>query len=201
MFAVNVPMLMVLYGVLGGFGLGLIYLPAVCAVGYYFEKKRALATGISVCGSGVGTFVFAPLGTYLLDIYGWKGANIIFAALCLQCAVFGALMRPLSVQVQVTEENEEEDEEDDNCVLKLPDGTIHTSVQASCEKNVQLSSESQSPSQGRLLPTITEQGVKNNAVGGSQVNKKNRNKIFLSFSSLGSVLKVVNEETDAFAQL
>ena len=172
MFAVNVPMLMVLYGVLGGFGLGLIYLPAVCAVGYYFEKKRALATGISVCGSGVGTFVFAPLGTYLLDIYGWKGANIIFAALCLQCAVFGALMRPLSVQVQVTEENEEEDEEDDNCVLKLPDGTIHTSVQASCEKNVQLSSESQSPSQGRLLPTITEQGVKNNAVGGSQVNKK-----------------------------
>ena len=44
-FSVNVPMLMLLYGVLGGFGRGLIYLPAVCAVGYYFEKKRALATG------------------------------------------------------------------------------------------------------------------------------------------------------------
>ena len=44
-FSVNVPMLMLLYGVLGGFGLGLIYLPSVCAVGYYFEKKRALATG------------------------------------------------------------------------------------------------------------------------------------------------------------
>ena len=69
-FSVNVPMLMLLYGVCGGFGLGLIYLPAVCAVGYYFEKKRALATGISVCGSGVGTFVFAPLGTYLLEQYG-----------------------------------------------------------------------------------------------------------------------------------
>ena len=83
-FSVNVPMLMLLYGVVGGFGLGLIYLPAVCAVGYYFEKKRALATGISVCGSGVGTFVFAPLGSYLLEQYGWKGANLIFAALCLQ---------------------------------------------------------------------------------------------------------------------
>ena len=57
-------MLMMLYGVIGGFGLGLIYLPAVCAVGYHFEKKRALATGISVCGSGVGTFVFAPLGPH-----------------------------------------------------------------------------------------------------------------------------------------
>ena len=44
-FSVNVPMLMVLYGVIGGFGVGLIYLPAVVAVGYYFESKRALATG------------------------------------------------------------------------------------------------------------------------------------------------------------
>ena len=43
----NVPILMLTYGVIGGFGLGLIYLPAVICVGYYFESKRALATGIS----------------------------------------------------------------------------------------------------------------------------------------------------------
>eukprot|EP00092_Neocalanus_flemingeri_P041880 GFUD01045614.1.p1 GENE.GFUD01045614.1~~GFUD01045614.1.p1 ORF type:complete len:717 (-),score=114.69 GFUD01045614.1:192-2342(-) len=157
-FATNVPMLMLTYGVLGGFGLGLIYLPAVVAVGYYFEKKRALATGISVCGSGVGTFIFAPFATYLLDKYGWRGANIIFAALCLQCAVFGALMRPLSMTVLV----EEEDEEEDKCVLKLPDGTIHTQSVNKTGSNGQLSalSEVPSPSHGRLpLPTITEQGV------------------------------------------
>lgn len=35
-----------------GIGFGLIYLPAVVCVGYYFESKRALATGIAVCGSG-----------------------------------------------------------------------------------------------------------------------------------------------------
>ena len=51
-------------------------LPAVVAVGYYFEKRRALATGISVCGSGVGTFLLAPLATLLLDEFGWKGANL-----------------------------------------------------------------------------------------------------------------------------
>lgn len=45
-------MLMVTYGIIGGFGFGLIYLPAVVAVGYYFETKRSLATGIAVCGSG-----------------------------------------------------------------------------------------------------------------------------------------------------
>ena len=37
--------LMLTYGVLGGFGLGLIYLPAIVCVGFYFESRRALATG------------------------------------------------------------------------------------------------------------------------------------------------------------
>ena len=108
----NVPTLMITYGVIGGFGLGLIYLPAVVAVGYYFESKRALATGISVCGSGVGTFLFAPLATHLLEAYGWKGSNLIFAGLCLNCAVFGALMRPLELKAKVVEPTEVILEED-----------------------------------------------------------------------------------------
>lgn len=45
---------MLVYGFVGGVGYGFMYLPAVVMVGYYFESKRSLATGISVCGSGVG---------------------------------------------------------------------------------------------------------------------------------------------------
>ena len=60
----NVAVLMLTYGLVGGFGLGLVYLPAVVAVNYYFERRRALAAGIAVCGSGVGTFLFAPLATW-----------------------------------------------------------------------------------------------------------------------------------------
>lgn len=72
-FSVNVNMLMMTYGVMGGIGFGMIYLPAVVLCGLYFEKKRSLATGIAVCGSGFGTFVFAPLATYLLEQFGgWK---------------------------------------------------------------------------------------------------------------------------------
>ena len=37
-----------------GVGFGLIYVPAIVAVGFYFEKKRSLAMGIAVCGSGLG---------------------------------------------------------------------------------------------------------------------------------------------------
>jgi len=91
----NVNTLMLTYGFMGGIGFGMIYLPAVVCVGYYFETKRSLATGLAVCGSGVGTFVFAPLASLLLDNFDWKGANLILAGLILNCAVFGALMRPL----------------------------------------------------------------------------------------------------------
>lgn len=95
-FSTSVTMLMLTYGVMGGLGFGMIYLPAVVAVGYYFETKRSLATGIAVCGSGVGTFAFAPLANYLLRMFDWKNANLILAGLILNCAVFGALMRPLT---------------------------------------------------------------------------------------------------------
>ncbi|KAJ8962272.1 hypothetical protein NQ318_018251, partial [Aromia moschata] len=91
----NVDWLMLIYGFIGGTGFGLIYLPAVVCVGYYFESKRSLATGIAVCGSGVGTFAFAPLATILLEAYGWRGANLILAGIIFNCVIFGALMRPL----------------------------------------------------------------------------------------------------------
>lgn len=53
----NIYVFMLIYGVMGGLGFGMIYLPAIVVVGFYFDSKRAMATGISVAGSGVGTFL------------------------------------------------------------------------------------------------------------------------------------------------
>lgn len=72
-----------------------MYLPAIVSVSMYFEKKRAFATGIAVCGSGVGTFGMAPLLQYLVDLYSWKGAMILSSGIVLHCLIFGALIRPL----------------------------------------------------------------------------------------------------------
>ncbi|CAH1236657.1 unnamed protein product [Diabrotica balteata] len=94
-FSPSVEVLMLIYGAGGGIGFGLMYVPAVVCVGYYFESKRSLATGMAVCGSGFGTIVFAPFGRFLLVNYGWKGANLVLAALCLTCTIFGFLMKPL----------------------------------------------------------------------------------------------------------
>lgn len=78
-----------------GFGFGLIYLPAIVSVTCYFEKKRSFATGIAVCGSGIGTFIFAPLTEALVSTYSWRGALLVITAITLNCVIFGALFRPL----------------------------------------------------------------------------------------------------------
>jgi len=94
-FSPNVYLLMISYGVFGGLGLGLMYVPAVTAVGYWFEKKRSLVTGISTCGSGFGTIVFAPVVTALEASLGWQWCNRIVAIFCLSCAALGATMKPV----------------------------------------------------------------------------------------------------------
>ena len=66
-------------------------------------------TGIAVCGSGVGCFVFAPFTNFLLNYYGWKGTNLIFAGLLFNCAIFGAMMRPLQLVI-VNEDHQLEEE-------------------------------------------------------------------------------------------
>merc|ERR1719400_81753 len=94
-FSPNVYMLMISYGIVGGLGLGLMYVPAVTAVGYWFEKKRSLVTGISTCGSGFGTIVFAPVVNALESNLGWQWCNRIVAGFCLACTLLGATMKPV----------------------------------------------------------------------------------------------------------
>lgn len=94
-FVDNMETLFITFGIMAGFGLSLCYVAAVVIVAYYFDKKRSLATGISVCGSGIGTFIFAPLTYVLLDEYGWRGTTLILAGLFLNMAVCGLLFRDL----------------------------------------------------------------------------------------------------------
>ncbi|KAK3601150.1 hypothetical protein CHS0354_019144 [Potamilus streckersoni] len=86
----------VFYGFIGGTCLGLIFLSSVVTVSVWFKNKRSLATGIAMCGSGVGTLVFPHLYHFLLSEYDWKGATFIIAGIVLHCVAGGALFRPLS---------------------------------------------------------------------------------------------------------
>lgn len=82
-----------------GMGFGLMYLPAIVMVGFYFEKRRAFATGVAVCGSGIGGFVFAPMMEFFVKKYGWKSATYVTAGLTLSGAVMGALFQPVKNEI------------------------------------------------------------------------------------------------------
>lgn len=68
------------YGLLLGVGVGCCFLPSNAAVGQWFSKRRGLATGIAVAGSGVGSVVLAPLSQSLIAAYDWRVAVRIIAA-------------------------------------------------------------------------------------------------------------------------
>jgi hypothetical protein len=38
-----------------------MWVACVVTVSHYFRDKRAFAMGLAICGSGIGTFIFAPL--------------------------------------------------------------------------------------------------------------------------------------------
>ena len=57
----SLPLLMLSYSGVSGLGLGFLYIPGVVASQAHFTRRRALAVGIAVCGTGVGTLVLPPL--------------------------------------------------------------------------------------------------------------------------------------------
>lgn len=78
-----------------GIGCGLIYLPAIVSVGYYFERKRSFAMGIAECGSGFGTFAFPFFMPWLIDrIFhnDYNGGLLLESGFIFTCVMFGLLM-------------------------------------------------------------------------------------------------------------
>ncbi|XP_074652252.1 monocarboxylate transporter 12-like isoform X1 [Tubulanus polymorphus] len=119
----NIPIMIFTMGIIGGFGMSLPYLISMVMVGSYFERRRSLANGIALCGSGVGAFVFSPLLEYLLSTYSWQGTFIILAGITLQGCIFGALFRQPPVREVM------------NCDLRSCSSLISDAPSADLNKN------------------------------------------------------------------
>lgn len=78
-----------------GIGGGLSTTPGIIIVSLYFNKRRALANGICVSGTAVGSFIFPILIEYLIQNFGFHGTILILGAGMLHVCVSATLYRPL----------------------------------------------------------------------------------------------------------
>ena len=70
-----------------------------------------IVLGIAVAGSGIGTFLFAPLTEFLFEVYGgWRGAVLILGGIMLNIVVCGMIFRPLDEDDDDESESETETE-------------------------------------------------------------------------------------------
>uniref|UniRef100_A0A3B5QJ33 Solute carrier family 16 member 12 n=1 Tax=Xiphophorus maculatus TaxID=8083 RepID=A0A3B5QJ33_XIPMA len=94
-FASSLEFLYASLGILTGLGYALSYTTSIAMVGKYFNERKALAFGIALSGSGIGTFLLAPAVQLLIEHYLWRGALLILGGFVSNLCVCGALMRPL----------------------------------------------------------------------------------------------------------
>ncbi len=88
------------YGVICGIGGAMVYLPPIATAPKWWPDKRALATGFTVVGLGLGSFIMAPLATGMINHFGSAlpvfkyvgmamAVMVVLASLCLKVPPVG----------------------------------------------------------------------------------------------------------------
>ncbi|XP_062234459.1 monocarboxylate transporter 12-B isoform X1 [Platichthys flesus] len=126
-FTSSLELLYVFMGVLTGLGFALCYTPAIALVGCYFRRRKALAYGVAMSGSGIGTFVLAPAVQRLIQLYTWRGALLVLSAFVANLCVCGALLRPITLREEEAESEGEDrrgpvSPQDAQLAVKLSEG-------------------------------------------------------------------------------
>jgi len=74
----SITMLSVVYGVIGGIGVGFAYGATVAVAARWFPDRRGLAVGMTVFGVGFSAFITANLAGYFIAAYGVMSTFRIF---------------------------------------------------------------------------------------------------------------------------
>ena len=72
------------------------YIVSLNHITLYFDKRRAIAMGIGLSGSGVGGFFAGPITALLLDTYSLRGTFLIMGGIMLNLCVAAMLFRPIT---------------------------------------------------------------------------------------------------------
>lgn len=79
--------LFLLFALIGSLGAGANALPYLRTISTWFDRRRGLALGIAMGGSGTGYVYMPPAVQYMIDHHGWRSAYLLLAAVTLAIAV------------------------------------------------------------------------------------------------------------------
>ncbi|BFZ00231.1 hypothetical protein BsWGS_03270 [Bradybaena similaris] len=75
---------------------GVTLIATLTLVGYYFRRRRGLATTLGLLGVGSSAMCAPPLIRFLRDEYGFQGCFLILAGLEMHAILAALLLRPIS---------------------------------------------------------------------------------------------------------
>ncbi|KAF2969243.1 hypothetical protein GQX73_g4353 [Xylaria multiplex] len=80
------------FGVLGGISASLLFNPSISAVGHWFYRKRALATGVACTAGGIGGVAFPLIILYAAPRVGFSWALRIVGFVCVVAGVTASFL-------------------------------------------------------------------------------------------------------------
>jgi len=102
------------FGVVTGFGLGMLMSPLVGVVSHYFKRKRATFTSIATTGGSIGGIVMPMMLRSLYPKVGFAWAMRILAFVCMVCFVFALAF----AKERISNKTEEEEETNERLTVK-----------------------------------------------------------------------------------
>lgn len=79
--------LYLLFVLIGSLGAGANSLPYLRTISAWFDRRRGLALGIAMGGSGLGFVYVPPAVQYMIDTYSWRAGYFLLAAVALLVAL------------------------------------------------------------------------------------------------------------------
>ncbi len=79
--------LFLLFLLIGSLAAGANALPYLRSISAWFDRRRGLAIGIAMGGSGMGFVYVPPMVQHMIDTYGWRSGYFMLAAVALIIAV------------------------------------------------------------------------------------------------------------------
>jgi len=73
------------YGIVASVGRSAFFLSTTTLITRWFETRRGLVMGIMMAGNGVGPFLFSPIITWMIFMWGWQTAYMVLSAVMTIC--------------------------------------------------------------------------------------------------------------------